>query len=131
MQDALQSVETVHIQIISVIVSLLMIGFIVELIRRGKLREEYSFIWLAAALVFAYFSIWRGQFDALAHRVGIAYAPALLILCTLLFGSVMLIHFSIVISRLTTQNKRLAQRIGLLDLELRELRGRGPEDARS
>ncbi len=78
-------------------------------------------MWFAAALVFVYFSIWRGQMEALALRMGIAYAPALLILLTIFFGSVWLIHFSIVVSRLTTENKRLTQEMAILGARIREL----------
>ncbi len=40
MENALESVQTFHIQVISVVASVLLIVTIVELIRRGKLREE-------------------------------------------------------------------------------------------
>ncbi|MEE9270858.1 MAG: DUF2304 domain-containing protein [Candidatus Krumholzibacteria bacterium] len=121
MESALESVQTFHIQIISVVVSVLLIAGIVELIRRGKLREEYSLIWFAAALVFVYFSIWRHHMEVLAQRMGIAYAPALLILLTIFFGSVWLIHFSVVVSRLTDENKRLAQELAILGTRVRDL----------
>ncbi len=121
MENALESVQTFHIQVISVVASILLIVTIVELIRRGKLREEYSLVWFAAALVFVYFSIWRGHMEALALRMGIAYAPALLILLTIFFGSIWLIHFSIVVSRLTTENKRLTQEMAILGTRVREL----------
>ncbi|MFQ5512155.1 MAG: DUF2304 domain-containing protein [Candidatus Krumholzibacteriia bacterium] len=128
MENALESVQTLHIQVISVVASLALIGGIVELIRRGKLREEYSLVWFAAALVFVYFSIWRHHMEALAQRMGIAYAPALLILLIIFFGSVWLIHFSIVVSRLTTENKRLTQEVAILGLRLRDLEPPPPEE---
>ena len=127
MESAAQTVDTFRIQILAIVASILLVGVIVELIRRGRLREEYSLIWFLAAIVFVYFSIWRGHMDALATRLGIAYGPALLILVTLFFGSALLIHFSIVISRLTGENKRLAQDMAILGLHVREIRSRSGE----
>jgi hypothetical protein len=40
---------------------------------------------------------------------------------TLGFGLVLLLHFSLVISRLTDQNKVLAQRLGMLQQQVDEL----------
>ena len=114
MEPYVAAVDTARAQIIAIVASVALFVTIFELIRRGKLRVEYSLVWFAASLVFLYFSIWRGSMDALAHKMGIAYAPALLILLMLFFGSVLLVHFSIVISRLTSENKRLAQELAIV-----------------
>jgi hypothetical protein len=110
----LSDVQTVRIQYVSIAVCVILIATIIELIRRGRLREEYAFIWLASAVVFLALSIWRGAFDAIARFLGIAYGPSLLILVILFFGFVYLVHFSIVISKLTSENKRLAQELAIL-----------------
>lgn len=119
------SVQTERIQYLSIAACVVLIAVIVELIRRGRLREEYAFVWLGAALVFLALSIWRGAFDALARMLGIAYAPSLLILGILFFGFIYLLHFSITVSRLTSENKRLAQELALLAKRVEE---RNPED---
>jgi hypothetical protein len=89
------------------------------------LREEYAIVWLGAAVVFLALSIWRGAFDAFARLLGIAYAPSLLILVVLFFGFVYLLHFSVTVSRLTSENKRLAQELAMLTKLVEE---RKPED---
>jgi hypothetical protein len=112
-----QPVDTTRAQFFAIAASVLLLVFILELIRRGRLREEYSLIWLGSSLVFLFFSIWRGAIDALGRFFGIAYRPALLILVILGAGFVILVHFSVVISRLTSENKRLAQQIAILGHE--------------
>jgi hypothetical protein len=107
-------VQTVRIQYIAIAGCLLLIAGVLEAIRRGRLREEYAFIWLGSAIVALLMSIWRGAFDALARFLGIAYGPALLILVILVFGFVFLVHFSIVVSKLKDENKRLAQEMAIL-----------------
>ncbi len=109
------NVQTTRIQYLSIAVCVVLILGVIELIRRGRLREEYAFVWLGCTVVFLVLSIWRGLFDALARLLGIAYGPALLILVILLFGFVFLVHFSIVISKLTGENKRLAQELSILN----------------
>jgi hypothetical protein len=123
------SVQTVRIQYISIAVCLILIAGIIELIRRGRLREEYAFVWLGSAIVLLALSIWRGAFDALARFLGIAYGPALLILVILFFGFVFLVHFSIVVSRLTSENKRLAQEIAMLTKLVEERESQDGPDA--
>lgn len=119
------NVHTERIQYLLIAASVLLIVFIIELIRRGRLREEYSLVWLGAAVFMLALSIWRGAFDALARLVGIAYAPALLILVVLFFGFVYLLHFSVTVSRLTSENKRLAQELAMLAKLIEEHK---PED---
>ena len=123
------SVQTARIQYLAIAASIVLIVAIIELIRRGWLREEYAFVWLGAAVVFLVLSIWRELFDALARFLGIAYAPALLILVILFFGFVYLLHFSIVISRLTSENKKLAQELAIFARLVEERSNRDDTDA--
>jgi hypothetical protein len=108
------SVDIQRFQIIAVIASLGLLLFILELVRRGKLRERYALLWLASALVGCVFSFWRDLLDRTAHAVGIAYAPALLFLIAIFFGMMILLHFSIVISSLSDKVKTLAQEVAIL-----------------
>ena len=67
--------------------------------------------------------------EELASAVGIFYAPSALFAVAFGFVLVMLLHFSLVISRLAEQTKVLAQRLGLLQHEVDELRARLGEEA--
>ena len=53
-----------------------------------------------------------------------AYAPSALFIVALGFILLLLLHFSLVISRLADQTKVLAQRLGLVQNELDEMRAR-------
>ena len=96
MEPGFAAVDTGRIQVIAITASVALIVIIFELIRRGKLRVEHSLIWFGSALVFLCFSIWQGSMDALAHTMGIAYAPALLILLMLFFFGILLFSFGVV-----------------------------------
>lgn len=109
------------IQIISVLVSILLILVVLSLIRQRRLREEYSILWIAGSLVLIVFSVWRNLVDIIADLVGVAYAPAILLLIGIFFGVLMFLHITVVVSKQSDENKTLAQEIALLKDRLEEL----------
>ena len=115
-----EHIETFRVQIIAIVTSAVLMILIVELIRRGKLREKYSLLWLMAGGVMLFFSVWRDLLDSLAHFLGVAYAPSILFLAAFFFGVLLLIHFNVVISTLSENIKRLAQEIALLKSEIQK-----------
>jgi hypothetical protein len=103
-----------RVQIVAIVVTGLLFGVILELVRRRRLMERYALLWLFAAAVLLGLAIWRGALEQVSALIGIAYAPSALFVIAFGFILVLLLHFSLVISRLADQNKVLAQRIGLL-----------------
>ena len=108
------------IQYIGILGSILFITSIIMLIRGKKLKEEYSLLWLFFGLVFLILSIWRDSLEHIAYFIGIAYSPAALFLILIIAIVSILIHFSVVLSRITEVNKNLVQEIGLLKLKLEQ-----------
>ncbi len=108
----------VKIQILSVAITLGMFVLVFELVRRKRLQERYALLWMfAAALLFA-LAVWSDVLAGLSTLVGIAYPPTALFGVAFAFVLVMLLHFSLVISRLSDQNKVLAQHVGRLEQRL-------------
>lgn len=94
---------------------------VLELVRRRSLREEYSLLWLATAFAMIIISGWRDLLHSLAHLVGISYPPNLLFLLASVFTLLLLLYFSTVITRLTQENKEIAQEVALLRHEIEQL----------
>lgn len=115
-------VEVVRIQIIGIIGSVFLLFLVIELIRRGKLKIEFSLLWFFMSVLFLFVSIFRGLLDKFSYMVGIGYPPSALFLILLLGLIMILIHFSTVISNLKEAKKTLAQRIGLLEIEIERLK---------
>ncbi len=111
-----------RIQYIAVACSIVLLVIIFGLTRKKKIKEEYSLLWLVFCFIFLIFSIWRNGLDFLAGIVGIDYPPSALFLILVLALFLIMIQFSIIISKLTEQNKGLTQEIGLLKLEIIELK---------
>src|SRR5207249_760321 len=91
---------------------------VIELIRRHKLQERYALLWIFTGVVMLVLAVWRGALYALAHATGVAYAPSALYMVAGLFVLVVLLHYSTVLSKLSDQNKTLAQRLALLEERL-------------
>ena len=120
-----------RLQILAIIVTGGLFVLVFELVRQRRLLERYALLWLFSSAVLLGLSVWRGALEELASAVGIFYAPSALFAVAFGFVLVLLLHFSLVISRLAEQTKVLAQRIGLLQHEVDELRGRLGEEAAS
>lgn len=94
---------------------------VLEMVRRQTLREEYSLLWLGTAFVMIIVSTWRDLLHGLSDLVGIAYPPNLLFLLASLFTLLLLLYFSTVITRLTQENKKIAQEVALLRHQIERL----------
>lgn len=112
---------THRIQVFSTIGSLLLFLFILRLVKRKKLKEEYSLLWLGFSFSFIALSIFKPLLDMVAYTLGILYAPAALLLILIISVFFILIQFSIVISKLAEGNKNLIQEVGILKAELKKL----------
>lgn len=113
-----------RLQVLAIIVTAGLFILVFELVRQRRLLERYALLWLFSSFVLLALSVWRGALEELASAVGIFYAPSALFAVAFGFVLVLLLHFSLVISRLAEQTKVLAQRIGLLQHEVDELRSR-------
>ena len=113
----------IKIQIIVGLLSLILLLITFELIRKKRLREEYAILWLFTGIVVLMLSLWPEFFlsQFFARITGIFYLSAIVVIA-FLFLLLIVLHFSVVISKLTNQNKELAQRYGLLELEINELK---------
>ncbi len=109
-------------QIFVILVGIGMLLFILNMVRRKQLREQYALLWLLSALVITLCAVFIRQVDRLSHLVGIHYPPAFLFLVAILLVLVIQFHLSTVISNLREQNKNLTQDLGILAAEVRELR---------
>ena len=119
-----------RLQVAAVAISIALLIGVLELVRRKKLTEEYSFVWILCALALLGLSIARGLLDRIALGLGIFYPPAALLLVVILFVFVASVSFSVVISRQRQQIDRLIEDTALLDARLRELEdaGQAPEN---
>ena len=114
----MENVIPYKIQILSIISAIIFMLFIFRLIIKGKLREEYSIIWIVCTLILLLLSFWRNGLDIIAKLLGVYYAPALIFLAAIFAIMLFLVHLSVVNSKQHSQIKLLAQELALLKLQI-------------
>jgi len=103
-----------RIQIVAIVGSLSFLGSVLLQIKKGKLREEYAFVWILSTFVLIVLSFWRNGLELLGHLFGV-FEPLNLIFTGAIFAILIyLLHLSTTVSRLQLQNRTLAQEIVLL-----------------
>jgi hypothetical protein len=108
---------TLRISIVASIMAVALLIVILELIRSRRLQERYAILWLITGVTILVLSVWRSALGKISDAIGIAYPPTALFVLGSLFILVVLLHYSTVISRLSDQNRMLAQRLALLESE--------------
>ena len=99
---------------VAVVIALVVVFYI----RRWRLREEYSLLWLFLSAALVILTIDQGVMEWAARRLHVSYSPAVLFFLALAFVAVMLFHYSLEISMLSDQNRMLAQEMSLLRAKL-------------
>ncbi|MFC0213143.1 DUF2304 domain-containing protein [Paenibacillus chartarius] len=103
-----------NVYMLSMIFCLAFLFVTIELIRRRKLQEQYALLWLLLGCVMAGFSLFPDLLQFISDTVRIAYAPSLLFLIGLLCSLALILHLTIVISKLHRRVTRLIQELALL-----------------
>jgi hypothetical protein len=108
------------VSIAGAVASILLVLVVLELIRKRRLLERYSLLWLATGIVLLVLSLWRGGLNTIAGWFGVeTYPPAVLFAIAIFFILLVLLDYSTAISKLVDQNVTLAQRVALLEEKLR------------
>jgi hypothetical protein len=115
---------TERIEIVALIVSIVLLIVVLELVRRRKLTEEYSFLWILSSLLLLALSVRREILHAVARWLGVYYPPIVLVMLLIVMVFVASLCFSVIVSRQRQQIERLIEETAILSAELRDLRAR-------
>jgi len=108
-------------QIFSLLVSVFVFVVVVDMVRKRRLREEYSVLWLATSVLMFVLVLRYEWLVALTALIGAGLPTTTLFLFALIFLMLLSVQFCIKISRLTDQVKNLSQENALIKLELEKL----------
>lgn len=116
-------------QIFSLVVSFLVFVFTVEMVRKKKLREEYSVLWISTSIVMFVLILKYDWLVALTEIIGAKLPTTTLFIGSIVFLVLISVQFSIKISRLSDQIKDLVQENAILRKRLDNLlEGKGRDD---
>ncbi len=107
-----------------VLVTVVALGYVLSLLRNGRLRARFAMLWTAVGLGLAVLAAFPSLLDWTAERVGVFYPPAVFLLAATAFLFLVAVQFSWEISRLEERTRVLAEEVALLRRE----RGQGPTD---
>jgi hypothetical protein len=107
---------------VAAFVALGMFVFTVDQVRRHRLKEEYSLLWIAVTAAMVLLAFWGDLLLAITRLIGASNANSVIFLFGLGFLTVVALHVSIRLSELTDRNKDLAQSVAILSSELESLR---------
>ena len=103
-----------HQKIFAIVASILIMIIVVELVRRRRLREEYSWLWLLTGAVIILLVMWYDLLLFITHLIGAIAPTTTLFIFGLLFLMLISLHYSLQISKLSHQVKEMAQQLTLL-----------------
>jgi hypothetical protein len=122
---------TNRLTLIMIAAPALMLLIVIEMVRRRRLREDYSLLWLLTFIALLFLALLRNSLlERLAIMLGIFYPPTALFVVSFGFMLLILLQFSTVITNLAHENKRAAQNIALLSLRVHELEEKLAEQSR-
>jgi hypothetical protein len=107
----------VRIRILTIGGAFAILLMVIELVRRRKLKEEYSVLWVFTAVFILLVSIWYSLLSKVTSAIGAISPASTLFFFGLLFCLVLLLHFSVRISSLERRLTALVQEVGLLSVE--------------
>lgn len=105
-------------RVVALLVSTVFLAAVLTLVRRGKLREEYTPIWIVVALAIMTLSVWFDGLRYITRMVG-AWAPSsTLFFFGVIFLLILCLNYAVRLSSLTLHVKLLAQEVAMLRGEL-------------
>lgn len=99
--------------ILGAVFGVLLSFFILEMVRRRRLSEDFSFLWLVAGIAIFLLATWQGLLVILSKLLGSVYPPAVLLFFAVVFLLLINLQSCIRISRLSDQVKMLCQELAL------------------
>lgn len=103
--------NTPIIYFVSSLFALFFVLFVLSLVRRRRLREQYSIMWIILGIIIVVVSLKSNWLIQLATWLDVVYAPSLLFLIALLFCLAYLLHLTVVISKLSDRVVKLTQEL--------------------
>jgi hypothetical protein len=115
-----------RVRIAAVIATAIMLGVVLELVRRRRLAERYALLWMLVSVTLLVLAVWTQLLNWIAVDLLHFEVPAnFLFVAAAAVGFVLLLHFSVATSRLAEETKVLAQEVARLDAELRAANANG------
>ncbi|MFC1646044.1 DUF2304 domain-containing protein [Candidatus Omnitrophota bacterium] len=110
-------------RIVAIGLSFCLMLLIFELVRRKKLKEKYALLWLLSSSVIFLLAVFDKLLGWITSFLGITLPVNTVFFFGIFFIILINLHFSLVISHLSEQNKKIAQKLALLEGDIKRIVG--------
>ena len=105
-------------KIICILIAATIFIVIIELVRRRKLREEYSWIWFLTGVIVILLTLIPALLSIISKFFGAGMPVLTLFFFAIIFLMMLCLQFSVEISNLANQIKNLTQELTILKAEI-------------
>lgn len=110
----------INVYTISIVFSITFLLVVIELVRKNKLQERYSLLWIFMSIILLILSSTPKIINALSDLLEIKNPPSLLFLFGLVYLLIYSLHITIVVSRQSEKITKLTQEIALIKHEMEQ-----------
>jgi hypothetical protein len=110
-------------QVLTALGAVVLALFVLDLVRRRKLSEEFSLLWVVASVVIAVLGFSTPLLKSITHALGMLFESSTVFAVGLAFATVTLLYLSVKMSRLTHEHQVLTRELALMRHALEEARG--------
>jgi hypothetical protein len=110
-------------QVVTAVAATLLALIVLDLVRRRRLSEEYSLLWVVSTIVVAILGFSTPLLRSITHALGILYEASTVFFFGLGFTTATLLYVSVKLSKLGQDHLALTRELAFLRLELERLRG--------
>jgi hypothetical protein len=107
-------------QLIAALIAALVALVVLELVRRRRLSEDFSLLWVLATLGATMLAFWSGLLTGITHLLGAKYETSTIFFFGILFVLVVLLYYAVKLTALIQEVRRLAQEAALLRFKVEE-----------
>lgn len=111
----------VRIQVLAIVGAMVLMVGTVELVRRHKLGERFSLLWLSLGGIILILALFRNLLEILASLVGVYYPPSLIFGALTFMQLGVILYLSVALTKLETRSRIIAQKLALLEQQVQRL----------
>ena len=113
--------------ILGIVAALLTLSIVIEMLRRRRLRERHAIWWLVAGVLALIISVFPGLLQAAASLLRFSVPVNLVFFVSLFILFLVALQHSSELTRLEDHNRKLVERVVMLELRLKALEDKALE----
>ncbi|MBO5478120.1 MAG: DUF2304 domain-containing protein [Clostridia bacterium] len=106
---------------LGIIFGIVFLIFILNLVKKNKLDEKYSIVWIIFSLGILLISIFYELFMKISLKLGVYYPPILLLLFAIIIEGIYIVHITITITKQNKMIIKLTQELAILKEKVEEM----------